>query len=63
MQKLMQYLRDVRSEMIKVSWPSWNELSSATILVIVLSLIMSLFVFGCDEIIAFILQTVLRSGG
>jgi preprotein translocase subunit SecE len=62
MQKLMQYLKDVRSELLKVSWPSWSELSSATVLVIVLSLIMSLFVFGCDEIISKILQIVMRSG-
>jgi preprotein translocase subunit SecE len=51
MQKIIQYLKDVRAEMIKVSWPAKNELLGATVLVIVLSLLMSIFVYTCDQII------------
>ena len=51
MQKLMQYLKDVRSEMLKVSWPTWNELTGATTLVIVLSIMMAIFVFACDRML------------
>jgi preprotein translocase subunit SecE len=51
MQKFMQYLKDVRAEMIKVSWPEKNELFGATALVVVLSLMMALFVYACDQVI------------
>jgi preprotein translocase subunit SecE len=51
MQKLIQYLNDVRAELNKVSWPARNELFGATVLVIVLSLMMAIFVYACDQII------------
>ena len=58
MNKWMQYLKDVRGEMAKVSWPTWNELSAATILVIILSVVMSIYVFGCDWIVSNILKAI-----
>jgi preprotein translocase subunit SecE len=61
MQKLLQYLKDVRSEMLKVTWPTWNELTGATILVIILSLIMAVFVKLCDMGIGSLLRMFLRS--
>jgi preprotein translocase subunit SecE len=51
MQKIIQYLKDVRAEMMKVSWPARNELLGATVLVIVLSILMALFVYACDQVI------------
>ncbi len=51
MQKFIQYLKDVRAEMIKVNWPTRAELFGATLLVIVLSLIMAVYVYGCDQVI------------
>ena len=48
MNKLLQYFKDVRSEMAKVSWPQKNEVYGATVLVVVLSIIVSLFVYACD---------------
>jgi preprotein translocase subunit SecE len=61
MQKLLQYLKDVRAEMLKVSWPAWNELTGATILVIILSLIMAIFVKLCDMGIGSLLRLFLQS--
>jgi preprotein translocase subunit SecE len=60
MQKLIQYLKDVRSEMIKVSWPTRNELTGATTLVIVLSLLMAVFVYTCDQVINRIVGLLLK---
>jgi preprotein translocase subunit SecE len=51
MQKIIQYLKDVKAEMVKVSWPTRHELFGATMLVIVFSLMMALFVYACDFII------------
>jgi len=61
MQKLLQYLKDVRSEMLKVTWPTWNELTGATILVIILSLIMAVFVKLCDMGIGSLLKLFIQS--
>jgi preprotein translocase subunit SecE len=47
--KIVQYFRDVRSEVAKVNWPTRAEVSSATVLVIVLSVAVSLYVFACDQ--------------
>jgi preprotein translocase subunit SecE len=57
----VQYLKDVRAELIKVSWPTRNELTSATLLVIGLSLVMSLFVYGCDKVLDFVLSFLYRA--
>ena len=60
MQKIIQYLKDVKAEMLKVSWPTKNELSGATLLVIVLSIIMAIFVYACDQVINRIVGLLLR---
>jgi preprotein translocase subunit SecE len=56
MDKLIQYLKDVRSELIKVTWPTREELTGATWLVILLSTIMAIYVFICDKIIFYLLR-------
>ncbi|MGA2507034.1 MAG: preprotein translocase subunit SecE [Chitinispirillaceae bacterium] len=61
MQKLLQYLKDVRSEMLKVTWPTWNELTGGTILVIILSIILAVFVKLCDMGIGSLLKLLLQS--
>ncbi|HUI93714.1 MAG TPA: preprotein translocase subunit SecE [Chitinivibrionales bacterium] len=60
MNKLIQYLKDVRAEMGKVSWPARNELMGATWLVIVLSLLMAIFVYTCDQVINRIIGLLLK---
>ena len=37
-----QFVREVRQELSKVTWPSWNETKLATIVVIVTTLIIAL---------------------
>ena len=46
------YLEDVATEMQKVSWPKRQELISNTVITLVASLIIALFVFGADRIIS-----------
>jgi len=43
MRKLIQFLKDARLELKKVSWPSRKELTGATTLVIVVSILAGLF--------------------
>jgi len=62
MDKLIQYLKDVRSEMAKVSWPQRNEVTGATVLVVVLSIVFSIFVYACDKLLLFIVGLFLKTG-
>ena len=57
--KISQFLGDVRSEMDKVSWPTWDELRSSTYVVLTLSLILIIFLFVIDFVLAKILNIVL----
>ena len=57
--KLQNFLKDVRNELSKVSWPTWEELKSSTYVVLALSFILILFLFVVDFILAKILNIVL----
>jgi preprotein translocase subunit SecE len=59
MGRLTEYLRNVRAELAKVSWPSRHEVASATLLVVVLSIAVSLFVALCDFVLNKILAILL----
>ena len=57
--KVQSFVSDVRFEMSKVSWPTWEELKSSTYVVLALSFILILFLFVVDFILAKILKIVL----
>jgi preprotein translocase subunit SecE len=57
--KLATYLQDVKVEMAKVSWPSREELVESTTIVIILSLVLAVFVFGVDQGLSNILKMIL----
>ena len=57
--KIQNFVSDVRFEMSKVSWPTWEELKSSTYVVLTLSFILILFLFVVDFILAKILKIVL----
>ena len=51
MQKIRTYVRESYQElMTKVTWPTWSELQSSAIIVLVASLIIGLVVFGMDAV-------------
>ncbi|MFA9446208.1 preprotein translocase subunit SecE [Egicoccus sp. AB-alg6-2] len=45
-----QFLREVRSELRKVAWPNRKEVTSYTIVVLVVTLVLVLLVWGMDYI-------------
>jgi preprotein translocase subunit SecE len=61
MNRAVQYLKDVKAEMIKVNWPTRKDVKAATILVIVLSIIMAIYIFGCDQALQFVIGLILRT--
>jgi preprotein translocase subunit SecE len=50
--RLRAYLRDVRGEMKKVTWPSRADMIKTTIAVIVISLFFGIYLFGVDFVFA-----------
>ncbi|HHT33449.1 MAG: preprotein translocase subunit SecE [Proteiniphilum sp.] len=57
MKKIVAYLRDAYNELVyKVSWPSKEELSGSTVIVLIASLIIALIVFGMDSLFEWVLK-------
>ena len=46
--KVQQFGSDVKYEMNKVSWPEWNDLKGSTYVVLILSLLLTVFLFIVD---------------
>jgi len=57
--KISQFLNDVKFEMGKVSWPTWEELKSSTYVVLSLSMLLIVFLFFIDLVLARILNIIL----
>jgi preprotein translocase subunit SecE len=58
-----QFVREVRQELAKVSWPTRKELVVTTVSVFAMAFVMALFFFFVDQIIAWVVQTILGFGG
>jgi preprotein translocase subunit SecE len=46
--KISNYFGEIRQELSKVSWPSREELYGSVVVVVVLCLILSIFIYGVD---------------
>lgn len=53
---VVEYLNDVGKEMRKVSWPSRNELISNTLITLLATAIISLYIYAADQVISRILE-------
>ena len=56
--RIRNYLDDVLTEMRKVSWPRRKELMDHTIVTLVASVALALFIFGADRVISSILDII-----
>jgi preprotein translocase subunit SecE len=59
MSKLTEFLRDVKIELGRVSWPTKKQTFHYTTVVILMSLVVAAFLAGWDSIFGFILNRVL----
>lgn len=57
--RIRNFIDGVIFEMKKVSWPSWEELKGSTIVVLVLSLILAVFLFIVDLVLSRIVNIIL----
>jgi preprotein translocase subunit SecE len=58
--KVIQFFRDVRVELGKVTWPNREELIGSTIIVIVLSLIMAVYIGFMDFLLSSVFGRIIR---
>ena len=58
-----QFMREVRQEVIKVTWPSRKETGITTAMVFMMSVCAALFFLLTDTIISELVQLVLGMGG
>jgi len=57
MAAVTEYIKESYIELTqKVTWPTWRELQSSAILVLVAAVIIALVIFGMDQVIHFILD-------
>lgn len=59
MKRFQNYIRDVITELRKVTWPTREELKGSTITVIIFSLMSTVFVFLVDFVLGKLVQLVL----
>ena len=45
------FLKEVKTEMMKVTWPTWTELKGSTILVIIVSVFFAVYIAAVDLIL------------
>ena len=57
--KVQQFGYDVKFEMNKVSWPDWSDLKGSTYVVLILSLILTVFLFIIDFFLSKIISTIM----
>ncbi len=57
-EKLIRFLREVRNELKKVSWPSRNEIRESTTVVIVIVLILAVFIGLVDRALSLLVRVI-----
>ncbi len=63
MEKIQKFLKEVNAELRKVTWPTKDELIGSTIVVIVVSVIVAVFIGIVDRILTFVVQSIFGGPG
>ncbi len=59
MEKIKLYLQESYSELVhKVTWPTWANLQSSAVVVLVASLILALIILGMDAFAQFVTDSI-----
>jgi preprotein translocase subunit SecE len=58
----LEFIRQVRQEAAKVTWPSRRELAISTIMVFIMVFIAAIFFFAVDSVLAVAVQWVIGLG-
>ena len=58
-----QFIREVRQEVSKVTWPTRKETTVTTIMVFIMVLLAALFFFFADQILSWVVRLIIGLGG
>jgi len=57
MAAVVEYIKESYVELTeKVTWPTWRELQSSAVLVVIAALMIALVIFGMDWVISYVLR-------
>lgn len=62
LEKLKKFLKEVQAELRKVTWPTKDELIGSTIVTIVVSLIVALFIGVVDRVLTLVVTSIFGVG-
>ncbi|MBD3404217.1 preprotein translocase subunit SecE [candidate division GN15 bacterium] len=62
MEKVRKYLKETMGELRKMTWPTKDELIGSTIVTVVVSLIVAIFIGIVDRILTFAMKLVFGGG-
>jgi preprotein translocase subunit SecE len=58
--RLREFVQEVLAEFRKVTWPNQTELVNSTVVVIVVTVVLALFLGGVDIVLARVVERILR---
>jgi preprotein translocase subunit SecE len=58
-----QFLEECWQELLKVTWPDWDQLKNATMVVLAFTIAISLIIWGMDAIIRLVVAQIMRIFG
>ncbi len=58
-----QYIREVRQEVSKVTWPTRKETTVTTIMVFIMVFLAAIFFFFVDQILSWVVRLIIGLGG
>jgi len=58
-----QYIREVRQEVSKVTWPTRKETMVTTIMVFIMVMLAAIFFFFVDQILSWVVRLIIGLGG
>jgi preprotein translocase subunit SecE len=61
MRKALEFFKDVRVEIGKISWPNRHELQESTIVVIITVVLITIFVGTVDQVFSFLVKTLAKT--
>ncbi|MGE4350959.1 MAG: preprotein translocase subunit SecE [Bdellovibrionales bacterium] len=59
MANIMEFFRETRREIAKVTWPTRKETSMTTVMIVVMALAAGLFFFVADSALGYIISSIL----
>ena len=58
--RITRILEEVRNEMAKVTWPTRDELTTSTSVVLTVSLALAVFIYFADMVLSFVMNQILN---